>query len=59
MDPVIRDTVSEWQRTSPLTVPGALFYASLVACLALAAWRWRRTTGRVRWPDWCGSPGGR
>jgi hypothetical protein len=51
LDPVIRETVSEWQRTSPLTVPGAVFYLSLVACLGLAAWRWRRDRGGVRWPD--------
>ena len=27
-NPAITDRVSEWQRTTPLTVPGALFYAS-------------------------------
>jgi len=49
-DPVIHDTVSEWQRTSPLTVPGALFYGS-VALVLLFAWRQSRVPGRVRWPD--------
>ena len=51
LDPVIRETVSEWQRTSPLTVPGALFYVSLVASFAIALWRWRRDRASVRWPD--------
>ena len=51
LNPVIRETVSEWQRTSPLTVPGALFYASVVACVALCAWRWRRDRDSVRWTD--------
>ena len=46
--PLVTQQVSEWQRTTPLTVPGLLFYASAVAALVVA---WR---GRValRWPDW-------
>ena len=45
---VVTQQASEWQRTSPLTVPGLLFYASGVAALAVA-WRGR---ARLRWPDW-------
>jgi hypothetical protein len=50
-DPVIRDTVSEWQRTSPLTIPGALFYASLVAS-AVFLLAHARTKGQVLLSDW-------
>ena len=50
VDPVIRDTVSEWQRTSPLTVPGALFYASLVGTVVFLALQTRK--GRVGLSDW-------
>jgi len=46
-DPVITGRVSEWQRTSPLTVTGALFYLSVAAVLAVA-WRGR---ARLVWPD--------
>ena len=45
---VITQQVSEWQRTSPLTIPGLLFYASAIGALVLA-WRGRST---LRWPDW-------
>ena len=51
MDPVIRDTVSEWQRTSPLNIPGALFYASLVAAAVFLVVQ-ARTKGRVLVTDW-------
>jgi hypothetical protein len=50
-DPVIRETVSEWQRTSPLTLPGALFYGSVAAVIAFLIWARRRDAGSVRWPD--------
>ncbi len=46
-NPVIASRVSEWQRTSPLTVTGALFYGSAVIAILLA-WRGRR---RLAWPD--------
>ena len=45
---VISQQVSEWQRTTPLTVPGLLFYASMLGALVLA-WRGR---AELRWPDW-------
>jgi hypothetical protein len=45
---VIAGQVSEWQRTSPLAMPGLVFYPSVVVT-ALIAW-WRRD--RTRWPDW-------
>ena len=51
IDPTIRSAVSEWQRTSPLTVPGALFYASVLAAAGfLFLQRGRR--GVVRISDW-------
>jgi hypothetical protein len=50
-DPVIRETVSEWQRTSPLTIPGALFYASLVL-VVIFLFAHARTRRRVLPPDW-------
>ncbi len=46
-NPVIAGRVSEWQRTTPFTVPGAFFYASAILA-ALVAWRGRR---RLAWPD--------
>ena len=46
-NPVIAQTVSEWQRTTPFTVPGALFYLSLAASLVIV-WRGR---SRLAWPD--------
>ena len=45
-DPAITEQVAEWQRTSPFTVPGLLFYVSAVAVLALLAVR----RGRLAWP---------
>lgn len=52
-NPVITGRVTEWQRTSPFTVPGLLFYASGVA-VAIAAWSRRRS---LAWPDvlWLGA----
>jgi hypothetical protein len=46
-DPLISQRVSEWQRTSPLSVTGALFYASVVGAAAVA-WRGR---AKLVWPD--------
>lgn len=46
-DPVISARVAEWQRTDPLTVMGAVFYASAVAAAAVA-WRGR---AMLAWPD--------
>jgi hypothetical protein len=40
--PTLVHLVSEWQRTSPLTVTGLLFYVSVVAAVVLAAAAWRR-----------------
>jgi hypothetical protein len=51
VDPVIRETVSEWQRTSPLTIPGALFYASLIAMVVFLLVQ-RRTKDQVVLTDW-------
>ncbi len=51
IDPVIRDMVSEWQHTSPLTVPGLLFYASLAGTLAFMVVR-SRHKGQVLVSDW-------
>ncbi len=47
VDPLITQRVSEWQRTSPMTVTGALFYASVLAAAAVT-WRGR---ARLVWPD--------
>ncbi len=46
--PVITQHVSEWQRTTPFTVPGLLFYASAAGALAVAL----RCRAALRWPDW-------
>jgi hypothetical protein len=46
--PVITQQVSEWQRTTPLTGPGLLFYGSVLGSLFIA-WRGRAA---LRWPDW-------
>ena len=46
-NPVIAGRVSEWQRTTPLTVSGALFFGS-AALAAVIAWWGRR---RMAWPD--------
>ncbi len=45
--PVISNQVSEWQRTSPLTVTGAVFYAAAAAAV-IVAWRGR---SRLSWAD--------
>ncbi len=47
-DPQIAGQVSEWQRTTPFTVPGLLFYLSALAALGVAVWR--RT--RLSLADW-------
>lgn len=47
-DPVISGRVSEWQRTSPLTPTGAMFYGAAIAAFLLA-WRGR---GRLSLADW-------
>jgi hypothetical protein len=47
-DPQIAGQVTEWQRTTPFTVPGLLFYLAAAASLALA-W-WGRT--RLSLADW-------
>jgi hypothetical protein len=46
-NPAITSQVAEWQRTTPFTVPGLLFYGSAVAVAALL---WLRRS-LVRWPD--------
>jgi hypothetical protein len=51
LDPVIRDTASEWQRTSPLTLPGALFYGSLIGAAVFLITQ-ARTKSRVLISDW-------
>ena len=38
-DPQIASQVSEWQQTTPFTVPGVLFYVSTIAAVAVAVWR--------------------
>jgi hypothetical protein len=50
-NPLIAGRISEWQRTSPLTVPGALFYASVVAVGGLFLAR-GRDRDRVSIADW-------
>lgn len=47
-NPEITAHVSEWQRTTPFTVPGLLFYVSAVGALAVG-WLRRRS---LRVPDW-------
>jgi hypothetical protein len=49
-NPSISSLVSEWQRTSPLTVAGLLFYLSLAGAAGLAAAAWRRGW-RPGWPS--------
>ena len=58
-DPTIRRLISEWQVTSPLSLTGALFYASIVGSVVLVALSVRRAAGgpgaaarflRVSWP---------
>ena len=47
-NPVIAGQVSEWQRTTPLSVPGALFWVSAIVGLAVLV----RGRAALRWPDW-------
>ncbi len=47
-NPAIANEVSEWQRTSPVAVPGVVFYPSVVVVAALMI----RRRARFRWPDW-------
>lgn len=47
-NPSIADRVTEWQRTTPFTVPGLLFYLSAAAALLLAV----RGRACLRFPDW-------
>jgi hypothetical protein len=47
-NPAIAGQVSEWQRTSPLAVPGILFYPSVVVTVTLMF----RRRDLARWPDW-------
>ena len=47
-NPAISGQATEWQRTTPFTVPGLLFYISAAAALALAM----RGRAALRWPDW-------
>ena len=51
-NPVITERVSEWQRTSPLTPTGALFYLAVVGA-AVVAWRGPRAADAGR--TGCGS----
>jgi hypothetical protein len=46
-NPVIAGRVSEWQRTSPLTVPGALFYLAAIGAAAASL----RGRARLTWAD--------
>lgn len=52
-NPAITDRVSEWQRTTPFTVPGALFYASAIGTLLVMV----RGRAALRWPDWLWTAG--
>ncbi len=47
-NPAIAGQVSEWQRTSPLEMPGILFYPSVLVTAALL----HRHRDRVALPDW-------
>ncbi len=47
-NPEIAGQATEWQRTTPFTVPGLLFYVSGAAALVLAI----RGREALRWPDW-------
>ena len=57
-DPVISGAVSEWQRTSPLTIPGALFYASLVAAAVFLVTQARTKEPGAALATGCGSRAG-
>jgi hypothetical protein len=48
LDPEITGQVAEWQRTSPFTVPGLLFYLSAATVAVLLVIR----RGTLRWPAW-------
>lgn len=48
VNPAISGQATEWQRTTPFTVPGLLFYLSAAAALVLAV----RERARLRAPDW-------
>ena len=47
-NPAISGQATEWQRPTPFTVPGLLFYLSAAAALVLAV----RARARLRPPDW-------
>ena len=47
-NPAISGQATEWQRTTPFTIPGLLFYLSAAAALVLAI----RGRARLRLPDW-------
>jgi hypothetical protein len=47
-NPAIAGQVSEWQRTSPLAMPGLLFYPSVAVTVVLMV----RRRAVVAWPDW-------
>jgi len=47
-NPAITGQVSEWQRTSPLGMPGLLFYPSVIVTGLLML----RARPRVMWPEW-------
>ncbi len=47
-NPAIAGQVAEWQRTSPLAMPGLLFYPSV----AVAVFLMIRRRAVVAWPDW-------
>jgi len=46
-DPAITSAVSEWQPPSPLDPAGFVFYLSLIAVLAVVAFRFRTDQGRT------------
>ena len=45
-NPEVTSQVAEWQRTTPFTVPGLLFYVSAITAAALVVWR----RDRLPWP---------
>jgi hypothetical protein len=55
-NPEITRLITEWQRTSPLTVTGALFYTSLAGALLVLLVAARRQGGLPGWPTlaWLG-----
>ena len=52
-NPIVADRVSEWQRTSPFSGLGVVYYGSvlIVGALGIAAWRrgWRPGIGTLAW----------